>query len=180
MEGKKKSLDVYAVDMKDRCILVLDYLVRRQCMLDLREMRVTVGGWSVPPGTVRHGNMPVTTKRTTIIPPRSKLSLPCEVAGTWKAGLILVKYDSQPMTEGQSLKLQSPWEGSYTVVKRLSDLTYCIRGGGRRKSKIYSCEPAVEVSQTQAIHVGGRWRSNRGSGRPRRAIAMAATRSFPH
>ncbi|KAG7157191.1 hypothetical protein Hamer_G010034 [Homarus americanus] len=30
--------------------------------------------------------------------------------------------------KGQSPKLQNPWEGPYTVVERLSDVTYRIRG----------------------------------------------------
>lgn len=38
-------------------------------------------------------------------------------------------------TNGQSPNLQSPWEGPYTVVSRLSDETYRIKRGRRRKSK---------------------------------------------
>ncbi|KAG7158852.1 putative Integrase zinc binding domain-containing protein 1 [Homarus americanus] len=51
--------------------------------------------------------------------------------------------------KGQSLKLQSPWEEPYTVVERLSDVTYRIRG--RRKA------------QPQVVHVNRLWQYH-GSG----------------
>jgi hypothetical protein len=38
--------------------------------------------------------------------------------------------------KGQSPKLMSPWEGPYTVVDRLSDVTFRIKGGPRAKCKV--------------------------------------------
>ncbi|KAG7160461.1 hypothetical protein Hamer_G001720 [Homarus americanus] len=46
--------------------------------------------------------------------------------------------------KGQSPKLQSPWEGPYTVVERLLDVTYRLRG--RRKA------------QPKVVHVNRRWK----------------------
>ncbi|KAK3893678.1 hypothetical protein Pcinc_002506 [Petrolisthes cinctipes] len=36
----------------------------------------------------------------------------------------------------QSPKLQSPWDGPYTVLDRLSDVTYQIRGGRKSRPKV--------------------------------------------
>ncbi|KAG7176718.1 hypothetical protein Hamer_G015547 [Homarus americanus] len=47
------------------------------------------------------------------------------------------------LKKGQSPKLQSPWEGPYTVVERLSDVTYRIKG--RRKA------------QSVVVHVNRLW-----------------------
>jgi len=38
--------------------------------------------------------------------------------------------------EGKTPKLQRDWEGPYVVVRKLSDVVYCIRRSNRHKNKI--------------------------------------------
>ncbi|KAG7176885.1 hypothetical protein Hamer_G000082 [Homarus americanus] len=53
--------------------------------------------------------------------------------------------------KGQSPKLQSPWEGPYTVVERLSDVTYRIRGRRKAQPKV------VHVSRLWQYHGPGQY-----------------------
>jgi len=53
--------------------------------------------------------------------------------------------------KGQSPKLQSPWEGPYAVMERLTDVTYSIRGGRRTKPK------TVHVNRLCKYHEPGNY-----------------------
>ena len=58
-----------------------------------------VGGRNVPLRTVDQEDLPVMVKRTTIIPPRSEMLLPCEVKSTFHASLGLVEHEGQRSME---------------------------------------------------------------------------------
>ncbi|KAG7157489.1 hypothetical protein Hamer_G005932 [Homarus americanus] len=59
-----------------------------------------------------------------------------------KASQVFYKYGNKvwlynPLRKkGQSPKLQSPWEGPYMAVERLSDVTYRIKGGRKAQPKV--------------------------------------------
>ncbi|KAG7166512.1 hypothetical protein Hamer_G005624 [Homarus americanus] len=53
--------------------------------------------------------------------------------------------------KGQSPKLQSPWEGPYTVVERLSEVTYWIRGRRKAQPKV------VHVNRLWQFHGPGQY-----------------------
>jgi len=38
--------------------------------------------------------------------------------------------------EGKTPKLQRDWEGPYVMIRKLSDVVYCIRRSNRHKNKI--------------------------------------------
>ncbi|XP_050710864.1 uncharacterized protein LOC126995392 isoform X2 [Eriocheir sinensis] len=99
--GKEEFLSVYVADMDDSCILGMDYLVSYRCELDFRAKQLTVGGRRVPLMTVNKEDLPVTIKRTTIIPPRSEMLLPCQITGASPASLCVVESGSRcPVENG--------------------------------------------------------------------------------
>jgi len=71
--GKEESLAVYVADMEDTCILGLDYLVSRRCVLDFCAMQLTTGDRSVPLRTVEH-RRPCTPERQPCRPKEKNLT----------------------------------------------------------------------------------------------------------
>ena len=64
---------------------------------------------------------------------------------------------------GLAPKLQSPWEGPYTVLAALTDVTYRLRGGPRDRVVV------VHVDRMCPYHSGGHftWEENEGAGEDR-------------
>lgn len=85
--GRGVVLPVYVAEMRDQCILGLDYLASIECQLDLASMRFLVLGKPVPGSDVR-------TVRATIIPPRSEKMIQCHATGTFDGFLGMVEPDS--------------------------------------------------------------------------------------
>lgn len=90
---------MFLADMEDPCILGMHYFVSHRCELNLRAMQLTVGGRRVLLRTADKEGMLVTVKRTTVIPSRSKMLLPCEIKGTFPASLGLLDHASRCSTE---------------------------------------------------------------------------------
>lgn len=55
---------------------------------------------------------------------------------TLKEGQRVWFYNPQ-RTKGKAPKLQSPWEGPWSIIKKMSDVVYCIGRSGRRNKVVH-------------------------------------------
>ncbi|XP_020297845.1 uncharacterized protein LOC109862260 [Pseudomyrmex gracilis] len=76
----------------------------------------------------------------------------------WKLGEKLeeIHQDVRERSKGKAPKLQKNWEGPFLVVKKLSDVVYCIRRSNRHKCKVVHadrlalfCERLEHTSETR-------------------------------
>lgn len=51
--------------------------------------------------------------------------------------------------KGRAPKLQSNWEGPFEIVKKLSDVVYCIQKSVRHKKKIVHADRLAPFSERQ-------------------------------
>ncbi|XP_020297077.1 uncharacterized protein LOC109861714 [Pseudomyrmex gracilis] len=53
-----------------------------------------------------------------------------------KSNKAKMRYDLKARSKGKAPKLQRNWEGPYMVVKKLSDVVYCIRCSDRHRTRV--------------------------------------------